>query len=365
MTTALPTAGPQKVPFVLTEELLRGDASRWRRFGEVVPAGHSLAPDGSIDYGLFGPESVTWQVVLHPAIIVFESAAQAVLQFLYKPITAGIRDADPISRRARSGKFTWFDFFERFQRNSGMHAPMWLGDTATATKMATHLHRIHGHVQGQLIDPEDPSIGEYAAAEPRDAMWAAITEMHAMLLAYENLAWHGDEPPHPLSPEQRDRYVAEMAPYLRIVGADEAEIPHNMADLDALYDTYEPYFGHRESVFRDRETGLHMIEQYRRVGEQNWDPSHALATDVLAEVYNDWHEVMPAILPEKLQIAAGRTREQIAASGETIRARAADIRAIQSPENEARIMALLWGPDGVDLIRSARRLHGETRTTTG
>ena len=361
MTTTLPPAGSANAPFVLTEELLWGDVARWRRFGDVVPAGHSLAPDGSVDYGLFGPGSVTWKVVLHPAIIVFESPAQAVLQFLYKPITAGIRDADPISRRARSGKFTWFDFFERFQRNSGMHAPMWLGDTETATRMATHLHRIHGHVQGPVIDPDDASLGGYAAAEPRDAMWAAITEMHAMLLAYENLAWHGDEPPHPLSPEERDQYVAEMAPYLRLVGAEESEIPHSMADLDALYETYAAYFGHRQSVFRDLETGVDMMLQYRQVAERNWHPSHALATDVLAETYNDWHDVMPAILPERLQLAAGRTREQIDASGDAIRAREGDIRAIQDPESETRIMKMLWGPDGVDLITSARRLDEEFR----
>lgn len=364
MTSTAPHDASQRTPFVLTAELLRGDVSRWRRFGDVVPAGQSLRSDGSVDYGLFGPDSVTWQVVLHPAIVVFESAAQAAFQFLYKPITAGIRDADPISRRARAGKFTWFDFFERFQRNSGMHAPMWLGDTATATKMATHLHRIHGHVHGAIIDPEDPAIGGYAAAEPRDAMWAAITEMHAMLAAYEKLAWHGDEPPHPLTPQQRDQFVDEMAPYLRLVGAEESEIPHSMAELDALYEKYAPFFGHRDSVFRDLDTGIHMIEQYRQVAERNWDPSHALATEVLTETYNQWHEVMQAILPERLQVAAGRTPEQIDASDDTIRAREADIRTLQSPENEARIMTLLWGPDGVDLIQSARRLREEAPATS-
>lgn len=344
---------------VLTQELLLGDVGRWRRFGDVTPAGGSLRSDGTPDYGLFGPGSIVWEVLLHPATIVFETAAQAAEQFLYKPITAGIRDADPISRKARAGRFTMFDFFERFQRNSGMHAPMWLGDTATATNMATHLHRIHGHVQGPVIDPEDPSLGGYAAAEPRDAMWAAITELHATMCAYEKLAWHGDEPPRPLTAAQRDRFVREMAPYLRLVGAEEAEIPQSMAELDALYGEYAPYFGHSESVFTDLETGVHMIAQYKQVGLQNWDPSHVLATDALSEVYEQWSDVMQAILPDKLQRAAGRTQEQIDASAETISAREAEIRAIQSPENEARIMRLLWGPDGVDLIESARRLQRE------
>jgi uncharacterized protein (DUF2236 family) len=361
-TTASPIES-ESAKLVLTEDLMLGDAARWRRFGEVVPAGGSTKADGTPDYGLFGPGSITWEVILHPATIVFETAAQGTVQFMYKPITAGIRDADPISRRARSGRFTMFEFFERFQRNSGMHAPMWLGDTSTAAKMAAHLHRIHGHVRGDLIDPEDPSLGGYAAAEPRDAMWAAITEMHAMLFVYEKLAWHGDTPPHPLTPAQRDQYVREMGAYLRLVGADEAEIPRCMADLDALYEEYAAFFGLRDSVFRDRETGVHMIQQYKLVGQQNWHPSHALATDALTEVYEQWHDVMNAALPERLQRAAGMSAEQMAESDDVLRRREQDIREIQNPANEARIMRLLWGPDGVDLIENARRLHRDTGLT--
>lgn len=359
MNTVNPTADrPRKVP-VITPELLLGDASRWRRFGSVVPAGESRTQDGAPDYGLFGPGSIVWEVLLHPASIVFETAAQATLQFVYKPITAGIRDEDPISRKARAGTFTMFDFYDRMQRNSGMHAPLWLGDTPTATNMAAHLHRIHGHVRGDVIDPEDPSLGGYAADEPRDAMWAALTELHATMCAYEKLAWHGDAPPRPLTDAQRDQFVRELAPYLRLVGADESEIPQSMSDLDALYEKYWPYFGHRESVFRDPETGIHMIQQYKQVGQQNWDPSHTLATDIITEVYERWNPVMHAILPPKLQAAAGLSPEQIEASDEIIRAHEADIRDAQNPDNEARIMRLLWGPDGVDLILNARRLHRE------
>lgn len=360
-TTPPPAA---KIP-VITEDLLNGDTSRWRRFGDVVPAGGSLTAAGTPDYGLFGPGSVTWELLLHPATIVFESAAQGAIQFLYKPIVAGIRDADPISRKARAGRFTMFDFFERLQRNSGMHAPMWLGDTATATNMATHLHRIHGHVQGPVVDPDDLSLGGYAAAEPRDAMWAAITEMHGILCVYEKLAWHGDEPPRHLTEAQRDQYVQEMGAYLRLVGAEESEIPETMADLDALYAKYWPYFGHSDSVFRDLETGVDMLEQYRNVGQQNWHPSHALAVEALDEVYQQWLAVMDAILPENLQASAGRSSSEIASSQDIIDSREADIRAFQSPHNEARIMRLLWGPDGVELIANARRLHEEALATKG
>lgn len=352
------STGEHKVP-VITEELLYGNAARWRRFGEVVPAGGSLKEDGSPDYGLFGPGSVTWEVLLHPATIVFESAVQASIQFLYKPIPAGIRDTDPISVKARAGRFTMFDFFDRLQRNSGMHAPMWLGDTATATNMEAHLHRIHGHVVGPVIDPDDPSLGGYAADQPRDAMWAAITEMHGILCIYEKLAWHGDEPPRPLPAAERDQYVLEMGAYLRLVGAEESEIPTSMAELDALYEKYWPLFGHSDGVFRDLETGVNMLEQYQIMGKRNWHPSHEIVVETLNEVYQQWIDVGDAILPDYLQESAGRSPAKIASAPEIIANREADIRAFQSPESEARMMRLLWGPDGVDLILNARRLHQE------
>ncbi|MCD9087104.1 hypothetical protein [Stenotrophomonas sp. SY1] len=100
---------------VVTKERLLGSESRWRRHGEPTPA----ASDGTVDDGVFGPGSLAWQVLLHPATIVFQTAAQAVLQLTYKPIYAGLRDWDPMSRKGRAGQLTIFDVFDRHQRNSG------------------------------------------------------------------------------------------------------------------------------------------------------------------------------------------------------------------------------------------------------
>lgn len=85
---------------VVTHERLLGNENRWRRHGEPTPA----AADDAVDDGVFGPGSVAWDVLLHPATIVFQTAAQAVLQFTYKPIYAGVRDWDPMSRKGRAGQ---------------------------------------------------------------------------------------------------------------------------------------------------------------------------------------------------------------------------------------------------------------------
>ncbi|GGN97357.1 hypothetical protein GCM10010112_89540 [Actinoplanes lobatus] len=50
-------------------------------------------------------------------------------------------------------------------------------------------------------------------------MWAAITERHPLLWIYEAFAFRDGRFPHRLAPEPRDRYVAEMGEYLRLVGA--------------------------------------------------------------------------------------------------------------------------------------------------
>ena len=84
---------------VVTKERLEGNAQRWRRFGEPVPAGQSTKEDGTPDYGLFGPGSVVWEVLLHPATIVFQYAFQGLMQSTYKPVIAGVRDHDPLSRK--------------------------------------------------------------------------------------------------------------------------------------------------------------------------------------------------------------------------------------------------------------------------
>jgi len=346
---------------IVTEERLLGTERRWRRFGEPVAAGMSLKADGTPDFGLFGPGSMTWEVLLHPATIVFETVAQGTMQLLYKPIAAGIRDRDPISRKARAGTFTVFDGFERFQRNSGMHAPMWLGDTPTAERMARHLHNIHGHVRGDIIDVGAPELGGYAASEPRDAMWAAITELHPILWMYERFAWQDDAAPRPLTDEQRDRYVREMGQYLRLVGAAEDKIPNSPAELDALYNEYADLFGRTPTIDLLPDTGENYHAIMEAVGKRNWHPSQQLAADLVEEVYGQFGRQIIATFPEWVQIRAGFDDTQRAVAARALEDSQDLIRSLQQPENERRIMRLMWGPDGVALIEHARQLHQQAR----
>ncbi|MCU1528895.1 MAG: hypothetical protein JWP75_2658 [Frondihabitans sp.] len=355
----------QLEPVVVTEDLLLGTERLWRRFGEPVPAGGSLKPDGTPDYGLFGPGSITWEVLLHPATIVFEPVAQLTLQSVYKPIIAGVRDADPISRKARAGTLTMLDLFNRLQRNSGMHAPMWLGDTATAENMAGHLHKIHGHVRGDVIDVGDPGLGGYAAAEPRDAMWAGITEMCAILWMYENFAYHGEAGPRPLSDEQREQYVREMGAYLRLVGTPGDQIPNSIAELDGLYHRYEDLFGLNDTMNLYPDTMENYAELTGESTKGNWHPSHQIVVDVVQDTYRQFVTPILATFPEWLQAKAGLDESGRAAAAQALKDSQDLIKSAQQPDNERRVMRLYWGPDGVDLIDHARKLHREALQRQG
>jgi uncharacterized protein (DUF2236 family) len=342
----------------LTKEQVLGTEKRWRRFGEPTPAGGSLKADGSPDYGLFGPGSVVWEVLLHPATLVFLNAAQGQMQGKgYKPIVAGLRDRDPISRKAQQGTLTIFDVFERGSRNAGMHAPMWLGDTDTARRMAKHLHNIHQRVAGDIIDVGRPELGGYAASEPREAMWAALTEMHPMLWAFEAFAFRNGKLPHRLSPQQRDQYVAEVAEYCRLHNAPEEDVPTTMAELAALYAKYDELFRYSETINILPETGQDYAELVQKAMGKNFHISHLRAALPVALQFVLMTLPVTGAMSGKARrsIGLGPVKDKLAQVSTKLALPVAWL--MQQPPFERYILRLMWGPDSIMLIESARKLH--------
>ncbi|MGH8055324.1 MAG: oxygenase MpaB family protein [Stenotrophomonas sp.] len=342
---------------VVTRERLLGNENRWRRHGEPTPA----AADEGVDDGVFGPGSVAWDVLLHPATIVFQTAAQSVLQFTYKPIYAGLRDWDPMSRKGRVGQLTLFDVFDRNQRNSGIHAPMWLGDTDTAKRVALHLARIHEKVAADLIDGGDPTLGGYAANSPRDSMWAALTELHSMLWLYEGLSFRGGWFPRRLPAAKRDQFIAEVAEYCKLFPAREEPLPTNMAELQALYRRDARLFGMPKSMQIIPETGQNYPQVVADSIRKNHHPSQfkvkvqmflqrvVLRIPVLGVVSRKTHRSM-GIGPWKG--TALRTARYLLLPM---------IWFVQQPPVERYFMRMMWGPDAVKLIQLAREKQQAAR----
>jgi uncharacterized protein (DUF2236 family) len=355
---SITTAVPRKN--VSHEEML-GNERRWRRFGEPVPAGRSVTTDGEPDNGLFGPGSMVWEVLLHPATIVFETAAQGVMQTkAYKPIIAGVRDCDPMSRKGRAGTATFLDVHDRIARNSGMHAPLWLGDTKTATLMWKHLHNIHKRVTGDVIDAGNPGIGGYAASEPRDAMWAALTEMHPILRAYEAFAFRDGLRPHRLSDEQRDRFIEEAGAYLSLVGAPDDEIPRSMAELAALYEKYADVFAPSKTVDMTPDTGELYLKVLLLTCLRNFHISHLRMVPSLALAFA-FNAPMMGAMSGKARRSMGVGKLKGAALVAVSKLFLPTAWVMQQPPVERYVQRLMWGPDGVVLIDSARQLHAEAK----
>lgn len=343
--------------FVSRDRLL-GDARRWRRHG--VPNVATNAEDPAAR-GVFGPGSVAWDVLLHPAVIVFQSPAQFILQLSYKPVVAGVRDWDPISKKAHKGELTLFDVFDRGQRNSGIHAPMWMGDSDTAKRVSQHLVRIHEKVAGETIDVGHPELGGYAANSPRDSMWAALTEMHSMLWVYERLGFKGLKRTGRLSPELRDRYIEEVSEYCKLFPHDEDELPKSMADLRKLYEKYDDLFGVTKTLATIPATGENFHELWQNSIKKNYHPSQR---KVKVQLF--FQEGLFKLLA--MGAVSGKTRKN---SGLTPRKEKRVLAArvalmplawlLQQRPVESYFLRMMWGPDAVELVAEARKRHKEAK----
>lgn len=347
----------QRPNVVVTKERLLGPATRWRRHGEPTLAGIGQ----NADHGVFGPGSIAWDILLHPGMIVFQSAAQFVLQLTYKPVLAGVRDWDPISRKAQQGTLTIFDVFDRAQRNSGIHAPMWLGDSATAKRVAEHLMRIHQKVAGDIIDVGAPELGGYSANSSRESMWAALTEMHSMLWVYESLAFRGLKLPRRLPLAQRDQFIKEVSEYCRLFPVNRADLPTSMAELQALYARDAKLFGQTTTMPIIPETGLDFTKLWHDSVKKNSHPSQFRVKVQL--FFQDKLFRLPV-----LAAVSGKTRRSMGISSRKEKVILASrilflplVWLLQQRPIERYFMRMMWGPDAVQLILSARKIHAEAK----
>lgn len=359
MSSANPTKrlpGPRDT---VTKAHIIGDPRRSRRGMAPVPAGQSLKEDGSPDYGIFGPSSLVWEVLLHPATIIFHNIAQVRGQEIYLPVAAAARDYEPLMKKAREGTVTFFNIYERLARGAAMHVPMWLGDTATAKHTAAWLHKVHSPLVGDVIDAEHPEIGGYSAGDPRDSMWAALTEMHPMLRAYEAFAFNGWRWPRRLPKEQRDQFIRESAAYLRLHGAPEDEIPATMEELSALYGKYEYLFGHSDSVHVSPADGVNARKLMLSVMAKNWRWSHLRAVGPFLVLYGLTGMPTNGALSGKARKKMGMSPFMSGVAAVSSKLFLPIAWLLQRGPVVRHYERLLWGEDAANMFRNARKLHKE------
>ncbi len=174
---------------------------------------------------------------------------------------------------------------------------------------------------------------------------------------YESFAFRDGRLPHRLAPAQRDQFVAEVGAYLRLVGANEDEIPTNMAELQALYAKYEALFAPSKTFDISPETGqlnyrTGLITMFKNL---NLSQRHAFIPVFVEVILLELPVLGP--MPGKARWSMGIGPVRSCLSVIARRVAMPLMWLLQQPPVERKFLRLMWGPDGTHLIESARALH--------
>lgn len=170
------------------------------------------------DPGLFGPDSVTWQ--LHSDPMMWIAGIRALyLQALHPRVVRGVMQNSDFRN----------DAWGRLMRTANFVATLTYGTTEAAAKAGARVRRIHG-----LLKATDPDTGEaYGVDEPELLLWVHCGE----IASYVDVLWRSG---YPLTPALADRYIDEQRESARLVGLDPADVPADRAQLRAYFAAVRP-----------------------------------------------------------------------------------------------------------------------------
>jgi len=185
----------RRVKARILETVHDGDL-RLERFRE--PAG---------DVGLFGPDSMAWRVHSHPGGMLTGGFGALMLQSLHPLAMAGVAEfsdyrEDPLGRLSKTARYVTMTSF---------------GPTHEAQAAIARVRRAHAYIRGTACDGRS-----YRADDPDLLTWVHTAEVSCFLAGYQ--AFSGN----PLTPEECDRYFAEVAVLAERLGA--REVPRSAAE---------------------------------------------------------------------------------------------------------------------------------------
>jgi uncharacterized protein (DUF2236 family) len=187
-------------------------------FQRAAAAFAACIQDNPADDGYFGPRSVTWR--LHGDLSAPVSGLRALLlQALHPLAMAGVAEhsqwrADPGGRFASTAAYVLMTTYS---------------DRAAASAAASRVRKIHERVRGT-----DPVTGRpYAADDPALLLWVHAGQVDSGLAA---AARYGLQ----LTPDEQDRYVAEMTAAAELIGMPAGLAPASVAALDAYFQAVRP-----------------------------------------------------------------------------------------------------------------------------
>ncbi|MFI6807941.1 oxygenase MpaB family protein [Streptomyces luteogriseus] len=170
------------------------------------------------DPGLFGPDSVTWQV--HSDPVMWIAGVRALyLQALHPRAVRGVMQNSDFRR----------DAWGRLMRTASFVGTTTYGTTEAAERAGARVRKIH-----RMLTATDPDTGErYGVDEPALLMWVHCAEIDSYLHVARRSGLR-------LTDAQADRYVAEHRVSARLVGLDTDAVPANRAELAEYFEKVRP-----------------------------------------------------------------------------------------------------------------------------
>jgi uncharacterized protein (DUF2236 family) len=267
------------------------------------------------DPGLFGPDSVTWQ--MHADPVMWVAGVRALyLQALHPRVVRAVMENSDFRK----------DAWGRLMRTADFVGTISYGTTEAAEEAGARVRRIHTHIKAT-----DPLTGErYRVDEPELLLWVHCAEVDSYLHVARRSGF-------PLSDAQADRYLDEQREGARLVGLDPAEVPASAAQLTAYFDQVRPHLAagadaHDVGIFLRQPPVSPLLAPAR---ELIWRRVAALAYNALPPYAHDLYG-RPAPAPQ-------RVTHQLTAIGNLLRCIPSRLRWQLPPGHILKAMARL-GP---------------------
>ncbi len=223
--------------------------------------------------GLFGPDSVSWRVIGHPAALVGGLRA-LLLQALHPLAMAGV---------AQHSNYL-DDPMRRLRRTAGYVSAVTFGTHAEAEAAAAVVRGVHKHVHGI-----DPVTGRrYSASDPATMVWVHCVEVHSFLAAYRAYA-------RPISRADQDRYLAEQVEAAVLLGTPRHRVPDSV-------EAYRDYFASVRGELCTSPAAEAAIGFVRRPSLPDLNPAERL---LLQPAFRAMGDAATSLVPSSLRELAG------------------------------------------------------------
>ena len=171
--------------------------------------------------GLFGPDSVMWQLIEPLPVVPFMLVQAGFIEGAVPKIWFGTEYT--INR--------FGDFESRFHRSGDSFYTWFVGDVEQALRRGRKIHGYHSRVGGVVpTDIGDVKEGqEYRATEQELLFLTVLTQVIPIKYIYEALVRR-------LTPAEIDRYWEECKVFAQVFGIEPELLPKTWADMEAYWE---------------------------------------------------------------------------------------------------------------------------------